>query len=160
VRGSTVEGVIGWPAGGAGRGGFVCGIGGGAWGGAGTVDELPGSLGDGDAEGDPVGDSVGALPGKPVRGSIVEGAPDGKGAGRGDDPGPGSLRMSLCASAGPVASVSMAIVAMAREIDMAHLLTHHAESKEGADGFDDGLRGLPAGQRPICVRRKAPTAAL
>jgi hypothetical protein len=64
VRGSTVDGVIGWPDGGAERGGPVCGMGGGAWGGAGVVDLAPGSV-EGDAEG------------RPVRGSIVEGTPIG-----------------------------------------------------------------------------------
>jgi len=59
VRGSTVDGVIGCPAGGVGRGGPVCGIGGGAWGGAGVVIELPGSVDGGDAEGNPEPGAVG-----------------------------------------------------------------------------------------------------
>jgi hypothetical protein len=52
VRGSTVEGVIGCPAGGAERGGPVLGIGGGAGGGTG-VDMVPP-----DGEGNPVRGSV------------------------------------------------------------------------------------------------------
>jgi hypothetical protein len=60
VRGSTVDGVIGWPDGGAERGGPVWGMGGGA----GVVDLAPGSV-EGDAEG------------SPVRGSIEDGTPIG-----------------------------------------------------------------------------------
>lgn len=86
VRGSTVEGVIGWPAGGVGRGGPVCGTGGGAGSGAVGLVNTPG-----DDEGNPVrgltgtwllGNPVRApgsvwLPGNPVRGSTVDGAPTG-----------------------------------------------------------------------------------
>ena len=57
MRGSTVEGVIGCPAGGAERGGPVCGIGGGAEGIAGVVD-VPGGFVDGEAEGEPVRESI------------------------------------------------------------------------------------------------------
>ena len=73
VRGSTVEGVIGWPAGGDGRGGPVCGTGGGAGNGAVGLVKTPG-----DDEGNPVRGSIGVwLLGNPVRGSIVDGTPTG-----------------------------------------------------------------------------------
>jgi hypothetical protein len=68
VRGSTVDGVFGWPE----RGGAVCGMGGGAWGGAGVVDVAPESV-EGDAEG------------RPVRESIVEGRPTGGLGATGDE---------------------------------------------------------------------------
>jgi hypothetical protein len=111
VRGSTVDGRIGWPAGGPVRGGPVRGIGSGAIGGAaGFVAVLPGTPDD--VEGKPVRGSVGAwLLGSPVRGSVVDGTPTGGvGVGAGDgetvdgnepgrDRGVGAVVEPVCAAA-------------------------------------------------------------
>jgi hypothetical protein len=71
VRGSTVDGVMGWPAGGADRGGPVVGTGGGA--GAG------GDIEPGNDPGRPVRGSICGwlLPDSPVLESIVDRAPTG-----------------------------------------------------------------------------------
>ena len=151
VRGSTVEGVIGWPAGGVGRGGPVWGTGGGAGSGAVGVVNTPG-----DDEGSPLRGLIGVwllgnpvrapgwawLPGSPVRGSTVDGAPTGGlgvivgddgdpvaggeldgGAGRGDE------LLPVCARAGATVSSTAASAAVRmRACVMANLL---ASSPEG-----------------------------
>jgi hypothetical protein len=87
VRGSTVDGVMGWPAGGPSRNGLVRGTGGGAVTGGIGVENTPGEV-----EGNPLRGSVcTSLPlgkpvressgnwlvGRPVRGSTVDGTPTG-----------------------------------------------------------------------------------
>jgi hypothetical protein len=83
----TVDGVIGWPAGGLSRNGPVCGTGGGDVIGGIGVEKTPG-----DVEGNPLRGSVctslpvgrpvressgDTLVGRPLRGSIVDGTPTG-----------------------------------------------------------------------------------
>jgi hypothetical protein len=86
VRGSTVDGVMGWPARGLGLG-SIRGMGSGGCGGGGAdgVSELPGA-GGGDEDG------------SPGRGSGGDGKPDGD---------PGSVE-PVCASAGAAASMTAA----------------------------------------------------
>ena len=124
VRGSTVDGVIGCPAAGAGRGGPVCGIGGGAWGGAGVVGEAPGSTDGGEADGNPVRGLTGWLLGSPVRGSMVDGAEVGgpgtdgvsvESAGPDREPGV-DVVPGACASAGEAAHTTIPIAARDRQI--------------------------------------------
>jgi hypothetical protein len=106
VRGSTVDGVIGCPAGGDERGGPVCGTGGGDCGGGGDVRPPPGRPVFGDVDGKPV---CGWLVGSPVPGSILEGTPTGGagvsvGGGVGVVPGRGAGVVRVCARAGAAAS--------------------------------------------------------
>jgi hypothetical protein len=77
VRGSTVDGRSGCPAGGLVRGGPVCGTGGGTCDGPGVVNG-PGAVNEGDVEGSVDGPVIGSPDedGSPVRGSV--GADEGK----------------------------------------------------------------------------------
>jgi hypothetical protein len=129
VRGSTVDGLSGWPAGGLGRGGPVRGIGGGV---AVLGSPVDGSVPIGD-DGSPVRGSIGAVVGSPVRGSSgadegnpVPGAVGGAGVDRplrGSTVGPGGATVEdggwlgrapgsvgsvepVWAGAGPAASVT------------------------------------------------------
>jgi hypothetical protein len=114
VRGSTVDGVIGCPAGDE-RGGPVCGTGGGTGRGGGVGTDPLGKPDDED--GRPVRGSVwGWLLGSPLRGSIVDGTPTGGlGVSVGDCvpvadgeldrvPGSGGELAPVCARAGAAAS--------------------------------------------------------
>jgi hypothetical protein len=137
--------VIGCPAGGVGRGGPVCGIGGGAWGGAGVLIELPGSVDGGDAEGNPEPGAVGWLVGSPVRGSMVDGTPVGW------PPAP------VWASAGAQASTNPT---PATAIERAYVIASSPFWRGVVPTAFRARRVPMRRQRPSCARKNEPTAAL